>query len=150
MSKVYGFDEAGFRRVQEATRRTLGGPRVGSQRRRQVPVLSGGTGSGGSSGGESDCACGGCLSAGAIDACGAIGEAPTEFVLATSQVFPDVSDAVDIFGSEIVLTHDSSCTWLSDTFENVDLGDGEHDYVFKLVFSGTDPGEVELTLEDET
>lgn len=38
--KVYGFDETGFRRVQEATRRTLGAPRVGSQRRRQVPVIT--------------------------------------------------------------------------------------------------------------
>lgn len=42
--KVFGFNEAGFRRVVEATRRTLASPTRGSQRRRQPPVLSGGGG----------------------------------------------------------------------------------------------------------
>lgn len=37
--KVYGFDEAGFRRVVEATQRVLKTPTVGSQRRRQAPVI---------------------------------------------------------------------------------------------------------------
>lgn len=41
-SKIYGFNEDGFRRVVEATRRVLKTPSVGSQRRRQPPVLSGG------------------------------------------------------------------------------------------------------------
>ena len=41
-SKIYGFNEDGFRRVVEATRRVLKTPTVGSQRRRQPPVLSGG------------------------------------------------------------------------------------------------------------
>lgn len=40
--RVYGFDEAGFLRVREATRRVLGSPRTGSQRRRQVPIVGGG------------------------------------------------------------------------------------------------------------
>lgn len=44
--RVFGFDEASYRRVVEATRRTLSTPRVGAQRRRQVPVLSGGGGGG--------------------------------------------------------------------------------------------------------
>jgi hypothetical protein len=39
---AFGFDEQGVSRIQEAVRRTLGGPAVGSQRRRQPPVLSGG------------------------------------------------------------------------------------------------------------
>ena len=39
--RVYGFDEDGFRRVQEATRIVLRTPRTGAQRRRQVPVLGG-------------------------------------------------------------------------------------------------------------
>lgn len=43
MSRVYGFNEEGFRRVREATNRVLGTPRTGSQRRRQPPVLSGPT-----------------------------------------------------------------------------------------------------------
>lgn len=51
MTRVYGFDEEGYRRVREATRRALGAPRTGAQRRRQNPVLSGG------SGGDGDCSC---------------------------------------------------------------------------------------------
>lgn len=44
MPPVYGFNEDGFRRVKEATRRILGTPSTGTQRRRQPPVLSGGGG----------------------------------------------------------------------------------------------------------
>lgn len=43
--KAYAFDEQGFRRIQAAVRRVESSPRVGSQRRRQPPVLSGGAGS---------------------------------------------------------------------------------------------------------
>lgn len=41
---LYGFDEASFKRVQEGIRRIMSTPRVGAQRRRQVPILSGGSG----------------------------------------------------------------------------------------------------------
>jgi hypothetical protein len=94
-----------------------------------------------------DCSCGGCLEAGSIDACAAAGEAPQDFVLSLASASAAIRDA---FGASVVLTHDSSCTWLSDTFEDVDLGDGDHDYFFKLVFSGTSIEEATLTLEDET
>lgn len=50
-NKVYGFDEAGYNRVREATRRTLSTPRVGSQRRRQSPVLTGARATGEDNGG---------------------------------------------------------------------------------------------------
>lgn len=40
MAKVFGFSEEGFRKVQQATRRVLGSPRTGAQRRRQSPVVS--------------------------------------------------------------------------------------------------------------
>ncbi|MBX3438021.1 MAG: hypothetical protein KF861_11065 [Planctomycetaceae bacterium] len=95
MSKVFGFDESGFERVKEATRRVLGTPRVGSQRRRQVPVVGGGgitviPGGGDSEGG---CVCGGCLPAGAIDDCSEIGEATTELLLDTISVFPRLGGA---------------------------------------------------------
>jgi hypothetical protein len=39
MSKVYGFNEEGYRRVVDATRRVLKTPRVGAQRRRLWPVI---------------------------------------------------------------------------------------------------------------
>jgi hypothetical protein len=39
--RVYGFDEAGYDRVQRAVRQTLGTPAAGARRRRQVPVLGG-------------------------------------------------------------------------------------------------------------
>ena len=42
MAKVWGFDEAGFNRVRQAVRRTLGTPRSGARQRRQAPVLGGG------------------------------------------------------------------------------------------------------------
>ena len=42
MSKVFGFDEASFRRVQDATRRVLGTANRGSQRTRRQPVVGGG------------------------------------------------------------------------------------------------------------
>lgn len=41
MAKVYGFNEAGYNRVKEATRRVLGAATGGTHRRRQPPVLSG-------------------------------------------------------------------------------------------------------------
>ena len=41
--KVFGFNEEGFRRVQEATRRILGTANKGSQRTRRQPVLTGPT-----------------------------------------------------------------------------------------------------------
>lgn len=44
--KVYGFNEDGFRRVVEATRRVLGTPTKGSQQRRQPPVGLGDGGGG--------------------------------------------------------------------------------------------------------
>ncbi|WLD13123.1 hypothetical protein [Planctellipticum variicoloris] len=37
--KVFGFNEAGYRRVVEATQKVLKTPTVGSQRRRQPPVV---------------------------------------------------------------------------------------------------------------
>lgn len=43
-TKVWGFNEEGFNRVTEATRRVLRTPTSGSKRRRQPPVLSGGGG----------------------------------------------------------------------------------------------------------
>lgn len=39
-TKVYGFNEEGYNRVREATRRVLGQPRVGSQRTARQPVFS--------------------------------------------------------------------------------------------------------------
>jgi len=45
--KVYGFNEEGFGRVVEATRIVLRTPVADSRRRRQPPVLSGASGSGG-------------------------------------------------------------------------------------------------------
>lgn len=44
MAKVYGFDEAGFRRVVAATQQVLRTPTKGSQRTARQPVLSGGGG----------------------------------------------------------------------------------------------------------
>lgn len=40
---LYGFNEEGFRRVREAVRRVLGSPITGAQRRRQVPIIGGGS-----------------------------------------------------------------------------------------------------------
>jgi hypothetical protein len=45
VAKVYGFNEEGYNRVREATRRVLGQPRVGSQRTARQPVLGGSSGS---------------------------------------------------------------------------------------------------------
>lgn len=43
--KVWGFNEAGFNRVVEATRRVLRSPTTGpSRRRRQNPIIGGGSG----------------------------------------------------------------------------------------------------------
>lgn len=41
-TKVWGFNEEGFNRVLEATRRVLRTPTTGSKRRRQPPVIGGG------------------------------------------------------------------------------------------------------------
>lgn len=41
-TKVWGFNEEGFNRVLEATRRVLRTPTAGSRRRRQTPVIGGG------------------------------------------------------------------------------------------------------------
>lgn len=43
-TKVWGFNEEGFNRVLEATRRVLRTPTTGTKRRRQPPVLGGGGG----------------------------------------------------------------------------------------------------------
>lgn len=90
------------------------------------------------------CECGDCVTGGAIDDCVAIGDATTEYSIPLTGIL-----ALE-FGDTVILTHVSSCTWESDLFEDVDLGDGDHDYKFKLVFSGTSIEEAELTLEDET
>lgn len=44
MSRAYGFDEAGIRRIREVVRRSEKTPRVGAQQRRIQPVLSGAAG----------------------------------------------------------------------------------------------------------
>ena len=44
MSKVYGFDESGLRRIRDVVRRNERAPTTGAQRRRQVPVVGGGGG----------------------------------------------------------------------------------------------------------
>jgi hypothetical protein len=41
MSKIYGFDEDGLRRIREVTRRSERTPRTGAQQRRQAPVIGG-------------------------------------------------------------------------------------------------------------
>lgn len=41
MTRAYGFDEAGIRRIREAVRRSEKTPRVGAQQRRIQPVLTG-------------------------------------------------------------------------------------------------------------
>lgn len=115
---------------------------------RTIPVrvpMGGGGGGGGTTGtSTSPCNCGDCIAAGAIDACAEFDEAPTQYSL------PLTGELALAFGSTVTLVHVSSCTWESDLFEDVDLGDGDHDYTFVLVFTGDGVEEAELTLEDET
>lgn len=94
---------------------------------------------------DQGCSCGSCIDAGAVTACGSIsGNAATNYKFTTTDVV-----LRSVFGTEVVLTHSSSCTWESDTF-TADLGDGSHDYTWKLVFAGEGVEEATLTLEDET
>lgn len=116
---------------------------------RTVPVRQafGGRGSGGTSSGNtvSECSCGSCLGAGAIDGCVAVGEASTNYTMPTPPEF------VTYFGATLTLTWISGCTWETDEFTGVTIGTyGPHDFFFRLVMTDTGLEGAEVTLEDET
>lgn len=127
----------GIRKVEQLPRR------LWRPRRPRVVPAAGAVGT--TSATDTDCRCGGCLQEGSITACAAVGSAPEEFRLLLL-----TGELANAFGNDVVLAHISGCTWESDLFEDVDLGDGLHDYTFRLVFSGTSIEDATLTLEDET
>lgn len=91
------------------------------------------------------CECGGCVESGSITDCAAIGEALNSY-----RVNMPNADYREAFGNFVVLEWSTGCTWVSDVFTEVDLGDGNHDYTWKMVFTGKSIEEVTITLEDET
>jgi hypothetical protein len=92
-----------------------------------------------------ECDCGSCLDGGFVTTCAHFAEAPTQFRLAF-----DVGSLLWTHFGTVFLTHDTGCVWVSDVYEDVDLGDGEHDYTWTLTFNGRGIEDVVLLLEDET
>lgn len=98
--------------------------------------------------GTADCACGDCIAAGSVTGCAALtDDAPLNY-----RITMPTAALIAAFGTYVVLTHagGSSCTWESDTFTALDLGNGSHNYTWKLVFAGEGVEDATLTLEDET
>ena len=145
MADVYGLTKEALQTIRRLVREEA------AKFRNPIPLRkrwTGGRGGGGTttttSSGET-CGCGTCLDAGSISACSAIGDAPLNFKFSLTG-----TAMTGAFGQTVVLTHVSSCTWESDEFASVDLGDGNHDYTWRLVFTGDGVEEATLTLVDET
>lgn len=97
--------------------------------------------------GESSCTCGTCIDAGSVTDCASLtDDAPLNYRITLTD-----ATLIAAFGTYVVLTYtgSASCTWESDTFNSIDLGDGSHNYTWKLVFAGEGVEEATLTLEDE-
>lgn len=97
--------------------------------------------------GESECTCGTCIDAGSVTDCASLADdAPLNY-----RITMPTAALIAAFGTYVVLTYtgSASCTWESDTFNSIDLGDGAHNYTWKLVFAGEGIEEATLTLEDE-
>jgi len=93
---------------------------------------------------SNNCSCGDCVDSGTVTACTAIGEAPLYFRIPMTHFLLSPH-----FGTEVILTHVSSCTWQSPAY-SLDLGSGTKDYTWKLVFTSKSIEGAELTLEDDT
>lgn len=132
--ELYGHSEEGFRRLQQAVRQSLGAPRVGSQRRRQPPVLSGGA--------ETS-------SAAACNSCGSVSAESLVIDLGGGLLATDeyLFSAYCGGGQPWVFTWDSGTTWLGVTPEEEINCDGSPVTVTAaMVFTSSAPDGVTITL----